>query len=348
MSWLDAPGFDRRPLVFVEDHLYHTGELLQAVAALRPDLLPQLTAVCIERAGPDTDAAIGEWLVTYPQVRFATFGSAASGSHAALTPATIESVASFASFIALLIRPGGLYVQDVQLSTLPFVPADRWWQSIFVAATVRGLFADRQPSVRFISNKRGYTATFGRDLVDAGFDPRDVMDKSELARAVVPTVAGLFDRRFTLRVRGCLGAGVVRSWPVAADDLDRRDLEDLFDVLVWPAGAGLEISGRLVRDTRVALKPASHEAATWRALVDDACADRQGLAVVKVGERIGPAGADRAELTNLAARHIHTLRSRLTDASAIVTASHTYRFADQLRVAACAPAPPATSADPGR
>jgi hypothetical protein len=69
---------------------------------------------------------------------------------------------------------------------------------------------------------------------------------------------------------------------------------------------------------------------------------------VKVGERIGPAAADRAELTNLAARHIHTLRSRLTDASAIVTASHAYRFADQLRVATCASAPPATSADPSR
>ena len=61
MAWLDEPGFERRPLVFVEDHLYHTADLLAAVAAVRPDLVACATAVAIDRPGPDTDATIDEW-----------------------------------------------------------------------------------------------------------------------------------------------------------------------------------------------------------------------------------------------------------------------------------------------
>jgi ABC-type arginine/histidine transport system permease subunit len=49
------------------------------------------------------------------------------------------------------------------------------------------MFAKRQPAVRFVSNKRGYSATFGRDLMDAGFDPREVMDKVELERVILPS-----------------------------------------------------------------------------------------------------------------------------------------------------------------
>ncbi|HEX7841052.1 MAG TPA: hypothetical protein VF469_26425, partial [Kofleriaceae bacterium] len=62
-----------------------------------------------------------------------------------------------------------------------------------------------------------------------------------------------------------------------------------------------------------------------------------GLPVVGVGERVGPRGVDRAEATNLAARHIHTLRGRLRDAGAIVTARHAYRVRDDLDVGICQP-----------
>jgi hypothetical protein len=54
---------------------------------------------------------------------------------------------------------------------------------------------------------------------------------------------------------------------------------------------------------------------------------------MSIGERIGPREAGRAEVTNLAARHIHTLRHRLTDTSAIVTADHAYRIAPGLGLA---------------
>ena len=60
------------------------------------------------------------------------------------------------------------------------------------------MFPERPPAVRFLSNKRGYAATFGRDLMDAGFDPRDVMDKAELEATVVPAIARDVRERFPL------------------------------------------------------------------------------------------------------------------------------------------------------
>ena len=56
------------------------------------------------------------------------------------------------------------------------------------------------------------------------------------------------------------------------------------------------------------------------------------MPVLEVGQRIAPEGAGRAEVTNLAARHIHGLRSRLQEGSGIVTAHHAYRLAEGLRV----------------
>jgi hypothetical protein len=99
--------------------------------------------------------------------------------------------------------------------------------------------------------------------------------------------------------------------------------------LLWIDAAGCELTGRLVhRDAAargLALRP-GHEATSWRALLADRLDAGDGLSVVGVGERIGPPGVDRAEATNLAARHVHTLRSRLRDAGAIVTAHHAYRL----------------------
>jgi hypothetical protein len=221
-------------------------------------------------------------------------------------------------------------VQDVQLTTLPFVPADRWWESIYLSATVRGLFPDRPPTVRFLSNKRGYEATFGRDLLDAGFDPRDVMDKSALAEAVVPTIAAWFDRAFPLEIAFASGAAPERR-PVAPVDAERASLASAADVLLWPVPQGAELCGRIVK-APVTLRAGSDELDTWRLLVEDRLTPGQGLPVVEVGRRIGPGQAERAELTNLAARHFHTLRSRLTDAGAIVTKDHAYRLRDGLTV----------------
>jgi hypothetical protein len=337
MSWLDETGFERRPLVFVEDHLYHTGELLAALHAQRPDLVSHTTVVSIDREGPDTAAAVSEWLSRYSDVQVAATG--ATGSRVrAVTPADTHDAAAFARFVSRLLRPGGILVQDVQLSTLPYVPADRWWDSIYTAATVRGLFASQAPCVRFLSNKRGYAATFGRELSEAGFDPRDVMDKSELTSIVVPAVASLFDRAFPLTLRAAAGsdanpAPAIHSWPIAPKAISQPEVEPAFDLLLWRIGEAIELGGRAISNASggVAFKSGAAEAATWGALIEDALGRRQGLPVIAIGERIGPPDAGRAELTNLAARHIHTLRSRLASPDLIVTADHRYRLKDDLR-----------------
>jgi hypothetical protein len=298
--------------------LYHTGELLQAVAAQAPARLADLTVCAIDRSGPDTASTIAEWRARYPAVRVVTLDELPS-----------RDLPAFARAIAALVRPGGLVLQDVQLSTLPFVPADRWWESIYIGATVRGLFADRPPGIRFCSNKRGYDATFGKELLDAGFDPRDVMDKSTINDIVVPTVLKLIAARFPATLRA-IDSGRTRSWPVA--DADRDEIARGIDVALWVAGEKPVLAGRSVTSP-VALRVGSAEAMTWMALIEDRLRGGSGLSVIGVGERLSEPGAERAEITNLAARHIHTLRGRLRAGDAIVTANHAYQLAADLSVA---------------
>lgn len=318
MTWGEASGFDRRPIVVVEDHLYHITQLLEALSDLAPDLLAQTTVLCLERPGPDTDATVERWRKDHPDLQVA---AAVSGE--TLDPQVFTNANAFCRTLAGMVRPGGLLVQDIQLSTLTFLPADRWWESIYLAATVRGMFASRPPACRFFSNKRGYGATFGRDLVEAGFDPRDVIEKDELSRVVVPALRSHLDRRFPWR----LGKTAVGS-----TEEDRQEVEDSLDIVVWrDADGGISIGGRALA-RRVQLKPGSQEGATWERLIEDRLDGGEGVPVIEVGERLAPEGALRAEVTNVAARHLHVLRSRLEDPGAIVTSRHAYRLRDGLQV----------------
>jgi len=309
--------------------LYHTADLLAALATASPNLITHMTVVGLDRPGPDTDATVAEWLQRYPTLQVVAPVRVCAPRLRAFGDADVSDAGAYARLIAGLLRPGGLVVQDVHLSTVSCVPADRWWESIYLTAMVRGMFASRPPAVRFLSNKRGYTATFGRDLAGAGFDPRDVMDKSELRSVVVPTVASLMARLFPLSLETCAMTGARRGWPVADHEEEREAIEQALDVVLWPASQGWELCGRQVRD-RIPLKSSSAEAQTWVALIDDQLGPRQGLAVVDVGTRLGGAGVERAEATNLAARHVHTLRSRLRQSGAIATVDHAYRLAEGL------------------
>lgn len=298
--------------------MYHTGELLEAIARQSPGRLADLAVCAIDRSGPDTTSTIADWRRRYPAVRLLT-----------LADLPARDLPAFARSIAALVRPGGIVLQDIQLSTLPFVPADRWWESIYVGATVRGLFADRPPTIRFCSNKRGYDATFGKELLDAGFDPRDVFDKSTLDDIVVPTVLKVVDRNFPSTVRAIEAGRPLRA---AVSDADRDEVFRSVDVVLWALGERPVLGGRQVTSAS-ALRAGSPEADTWRALIEDRLTAGDGVTVISVGERLGGPGAERAELTNLAARHLHTLRGRLRNPESIVTANHAYQLAGPLSVA---------------
>jgi hypothetical protein len=342
MSWVAPTAFARRPLVVAEDHLHHVTELLAALAEVDPSILAMTTVLCLDRAGPDTSRLVAQWLATYPTLQVAaSIGPGAEASresrYAALDPAVFASANRFCRALAGMLRPGGLVFQDIQLSTLGFIPPDRWWESIYLASTVRGMFAENPPTCRFLSNKRGYEATFGRDLIDAGFNPRDVMDKSELREMVVPVVRSYLERAFPLALQ-IAGGERTPGVAVAKTEEDRREVEGELDLVVWCGGPAVEIGGRLLTEgRRLSLKPGSQEAVTWSELVEDRFQGGDGVPVLEVGQRIAPESAGRAEITNLAARHIHGLRSRLQDGSAIVTAQHAYRLAAGLRVGRVAP-----------
>lgn len=334
MSWVGSAGFTRRPLVVAEDHLHHVTELLGALAEEDPSLLALTTVLCLDRTGPDTTRLVDRWLETYPDLQVAaSLGPGGRDARrASLDAAVFESANRFSKAVAGMLRPGGLLLQDIQLSTLGFIPADRWWESIYLASTVRGMFADNPPTCRFLSNKRGYEATFGCDLIDAGFNPRDVMDKRELKEMVVPVVRSYLDKTFPLRLEIVGGPAAA----AAKTEEDRREIESEMDLVVWCNDPAVEVGGRLLAGEgdkrRLTCKAGSQEAVTWMELVADRFQGGEGVPVLDVGQRIAPEGAGRAEITNLAARHIHGLRSRLKDGGTILTAHHAYRLAEGLRV----------------
>ena len=337
MPWEDATeslagAAVRRPIAVVEDHLFHITELLQALAAEAPELPRHVAVLCLERPGPDTTAAVTRWLAAWPELR--VMAAVPAGTAAvSLDPQVLTVQHAFCRTLAGMLLPGGLLLQDIQLATLSFIPADRWWESIYLAATVRGLFPSRPPVCRFVSNKRGYEATFGRDLVEAGFDPRDVIEKGDLRQVLVPTLRAFLARRFPWDLETMHGQPPAA---VGATEEDRREVEAALDLAAWlAADGGLELGGRALagdRGDRVRLRAGSPEAETWKSLLIDRLTGGEGLPVVAVGERVGPPGVLRAEATNAAARHLHLLRSRLSDPGAIVTARHAYRLREDLRV----------------
>ena len=308
--------------------MYHTAEMLEVIARRHPPMLAWTTVCVLDDPGPDTTSAIAGWLTRFDGILVAArvdpreFGEDRARRVLALGPGQLAGLSDFAKVLASLVAPGGVLVQDIHLSTLHFIPPDRWWESIYVAATVRGLFAHQPPAIRFVSNKRGYAATFGRDLMEAGFDPREVMDKSELADVVVPAIARDVDGRFPFEMTA---SGRPAGALLAAGDYARRDVEATLDLVEWEVNGRVELGGRLL-SAPVTFRAGSQEGLTWQQLIADRLAGGHGVPVGELGERLAEAGAERAEISNLAARHIHALRARLASAAAIVTANRAYRL----------------------
>ena len=172
------------------------------------------------------------------------------------------------------------------------------------------------PTVRFLSNKRGYAATFGRDLLEAGFDPRDVMDKSAmLGRPSCRRSRAFLDR--AVPARSCARATATGGRRRLAGRPRRRrtcasSRPDSTSCSGRPAASSSAAGSSRSPDARRARARGGHEAETLaRAHRRSAATAGRRSPVVDVGERVGPPDAERAELTNLAARHVHTLRSRL-------------------------------------
>ncbi len=341
-------ALQRKPIVVVEDHLYHIGEILQMLCDQAPDLAAQLCLVCLDRPGPDTDAAVADWLARQPDllVAAAVAPSAVPDCDRArlrtLAPVCFTDATTYCRTVAGLLRPGGLLLQDIQLSTLQFLPDERWWESIYLANTIRGMFAVAPPHGRFMSNKSGFEATFGADLFEVGFDPREVLAKHRLAEQLVPVLQRFRRRAFPLVCRLPADDGWPRDlWLSDHPDEPLRP-ETFADLLLWCDRHGVsKLCGAQVKPragkSDIPLKTDSRELETWRDLVDAFLADRPGLPVRTLGRRLAPDDAGNAEIANAAARHIHALRARLLDGSLIETQDSHYRLGARRVIGSVAP-----------
>jgi hypothetical protein len=332
----------RRPLVVVEDHLYHIDRLLGLLHLHAADLQARLTVVCLDRRGPDTQAAVDEWLTKYPHVRIVADieregTSAWSNRLQSLPAAALRSGPAYARTIAELLAPRGLLVQDIQLETLRFIPADQWWESIYLANTIRGMYADRPPQCIFSSNKRGFHATFGKDLLEVGFDPRDVLHKDDVEQDLVPLLRRRLRDAFPLELRMAgesTGQAGGTEW-LTADAVELEQLSQRLELIIWDdRAAKLGLSGRCVqgRQARLDLTSDGHEAVTWRELVAARIEGRLGVSTRELGERVAPEFSLPAEHSNAAARHIYALRKRLRAPDLLITADHHYALAEELSV----------------
>jgi hypothetical protein len=343
VNWLRSNTFVPRPLVAVEDHVYHISELLKTIQLSSSNLLSQLTVVCLDRAGPDTDAAIQDWLKECPNLQIAArlVDPAIEKDHATrvlrLSDKVFENQSTYCKTIAGLIRERGLLVQDIELESLKFIPRERWWETTMLASTVRGIVGERAPKCAFISNKRGYEATFGAELLAAGHDPRDVLNKYEMERVVVPFFARHLHESFPLQLVACENADDQLRCRVNSEDVERNQIHSELDLVLWPEkNQSIELGGKSLADNKkpfLSFPASGNEAFTWSELIRGRLEISQGIEVQSVGQRVAPAGALRAEATNAAARHIHALRKRLADPQHIVTVQGHYRFADELKIA---------------
>lgn len=328
-AFVTVSGLRPRPLVIVEDHVYHIERILELVAADFAELIAQMSVVCLDAPGPDTTAAVAGWQRRWPRLQVLA-SSDAVPAVARLDPVVLTQASAYQRRIAALVRPGGLLLSDVQLETLSFVDRDRWSESIFLANAVRGSFARTPPRCVFMSNKRGFAATFGRDLVEVGFDPRDVLAKDAMASTLVPFLRQALFEAFPWSLVCTsseeplwVGRGVEAIEQVTSE----------VDLVLWPPRSGkLRISGRALASRSKVSELAADglEATTWTELIAARIAGASGVPVADVGRRVADDDATRAEQSNAAAKHVYALRKRLDDPAAITTADHCYRLRDDL------------------
>ncbi len=346
VNWLLENKFNARPIVVVEDHVYHISELLRIIrTTASPSFFSNLTIVCLDREGPDTDAAIEEWLKEHSDLQISGRISDSerfrpySSRLLSLAPVVFENQNEYCRQIARMIRPEGLLLQDIELETLEFVPRDRWWESTVLASTVRGIIGTRAPRCAFISNKRGYEATFGAELLAAGHDPRDVLNKFELEQVAIPFLTKYLVDHFSYCLQWCSNSAddqPTRTCHISTCEAEKHLIESILDVVLWPKqDESIEIGGKAFdknKKSRIVVAADSNEQTTWQELIDARLKFAPGVEVQSVGVRVAPVGALRAETTNAAARHIHSIRKRLSTPQNIVTVAGHYRLRDGLSV----------------
>ncbi len=350
MTWLCEEGLERRPIIVVEDHLNHLSDICRRLRAEQPELLRLVTLVGLDQRGPDTRRDVRRWLRDYPAIQVAAHLTVEDGRQLAerhpgrLLPIRSELLESaapteLAELIAGLLRPGGFLLQDVQLETLRFIPADRLWLSIRILTTrVRDSVPGRPPVCWFMSNKKNPFQGVRQSLKDLGFEPDQFLDKDDLEGEVTSTFQDFLEEAMPFSLRVTKHGELIGDTVVGEEDLP--DVMNGVDLALWQTNDTLlRLGGRSVKGEVLERQFDSIDGRAWRELVVDRFGQRAGVPTRRFGElrsRETPDDVDYDEMQISArgTRLAHRMRTVLRGdpKSVLETRDGTYRLADHLRV----------------
>ena len=342
-------------MLVVEDQPEDLDFILQDLAKKAPGVLEFVTAVCLVRAPRgDTRDYIREWLGLPGLQVVATLASLnptdeelssaepllrlskAFPERLKLLPANIlDSLDQLGKALADMLRPGGFYLQDVQLESLGFVPPSELWKSVStLTVQVKTFFSHRKPEFWLMSNKTGFQHTFMRDVEEMGFSQDRVIRKDELEEDLSSYLRNFFDESMPFKLKQRRGEEI---WQTVVGEEDRDEIFRELDLVLWQIGQRVTLGGRLVEKGRIKYRVGSAESKAWSALFRDFFELQEGLPTRQFGEWQAPDHVKKDLSgyvpTEYAPKLASRLRSKVAKWDPIITSDGTYRLSAERRIA---------------
>jgi len=358
MARTDEVGFAPRPVVVVEDRYQHLIKLAEALQTHAPRVRGRVTYVCLQD-GPDTAAEVERWLTQRDlDLQVAVLeDSLAAGlfnkhpKQLRLLPPQVclsPDWDSYSSSLEQLVRPGGVVLQDVELSPLEFARG-RPWLSVRAAGTVQATFKARKkdpPILWFMSNKSIHFASLKDALLSVGCDlSRQFFDKKkETWSLIAAAIASHCDRFPLLWLETSRGEQRV----IGVDE--RQDVCSELDIVVWLGGFGkCIVEGRLFDKSIELERGTSNQLAAWVHLVRARIEGRDGVPTIVFGSLRGledapwrgvnqlaidlsREGQSKSKDYNPSSRLAYKMKEALRDKNALDGGEHLYSLGDAVAV----------------
>ncbi len=314
MTTLCRSSFERRPIVVVEDHLGDLNEIISLISKKAPGLLGLLTAVgLVDRAG-DTRQVVEKWLQSHPAMQVAAnlpsedaVGLLAQfpARFRILESATLRSSSptDLCEALAEMARPGGLFLQDIFLDSLAFIPHDKMRKSYReVGFRVRNLVPRGDLQCWLMSNKQEFE---GDEWKQMEKDRVTFLNKKKLEKNLIPNLRAFFLESMPLHLKVTHYGRLIYETAIGEQDLDEVMAE--LDLVVWHSERAVQVGGRLVKKGQPRHRPTRSRGKAWVALIKDLFSEGKGVAISRFGKWRATEDAGKAELSNRG----HTLAGEL-------------------------------------
>ena len=340
MSWIKPRNLYRKPLVIVEDSLKDLTKLLATFSKTDPEIMGNLTAVCVAPEGTDTSESVKGWIATYPRLQVAACvqtESASEGSRVLNIQRFVSQDLELSRVLTELLMPGGVLLQDIHLDSLPFFRSDNPWAACFALANhCRGFCREKKDLNYAFMSKMEFPAGFTAQVVLRKFDATWVFNKldgTRMLRCIPDHIREEFP--WWLRFRG-----YDRKSPLAISRKKSTEaaVSREFDFVLWPRSSSLyELMGRGVNLERTsALQARTQLFKALKMLVDDSLIDGPGVSAQELfALHSNPPEQPTVEYCKgFAARLIGNVKGRLKDGDRIDNVgSATYKFDERFEVA---------------